>query len=163
MSRVALIAGGYLVAFGLACAVVAVHVAFTSGPVAQASSGMLAFGDGILFLGVFGLAAIPPTGAALYFLRPFPAVWRIASVCVLAITATAPIAMAEIVAERTGGSVLGAWSPAAPLRVLGAVFLAPAFLFFGVFAPVRFARLVFFSATALETATFAWAVLRWLG
>ena len=122
----------------------------------------MALGDSILFLGVFGLASIPSTAVALYSLRPFPRAWMAAAAVALAVTATGGIAVAEILGERTGVSVLGAWAPAAPLRVLGAVFLAPAFLFCGIFAPLRFARLTFFAATAIEAALFASAVLVWL-
>jgi hypothetical protein len=41
---------------------------FTQGSIAQASSGMYAFGDLILFIGVFGVLALIPTGLAAYFL-----------------------------------------------------------------------------------------------
>jgi hypothetical protein len=52
----------------MACAAVALQVAFTSGSVDQASSGMSAFGDTVLFVFVFGAFALVPTGAGFYFL-----------------------------------------------------------------------------------------------
>jgi hypothetical protein len=61
---------GYLAAVMAASAAVAVRVANTSGPDAQASAGMCVFGDGLLFVAVFSAVAIFPTGLALYFLRP---------------------------------------------------------------------------------------------
>ena len=58
-----------------ASAAVAVRIANTSGPDAQASAGMYAFGDGLLFIAVFSAVAIFPTGLALCFLRPCRWFW----------------------------------------------------------------------------------------
>ena len=66
--EVAIVAGGYLLAFFVACAAVALHAALTSGSGGQASAGMSAFGDLILFVAVFGLIAVVPTGAMFFFL-----------------------------------------------------------------------------------------------
>jgi hypothetical protein len=66
--KVAIVAGGYLLAFLMACAAVALHAALLSEPGAQASAGMSAFGDLILFVAVFGAIALLPTGAAVFFL-----------------------------------------------------------------------------------------------
>src|SRR5262249_28307927 len=66
-----LVAGGYAAALAIAAAVVAVRVVESSGPVAQASSGMYAFGDLLTFLAVFGAASLVPTALGLFFLtRP---------------------------------------------------------------------------------------------
>jgi hypothetical protein len=66
--KIAIVAGGYVLAFLIACGAVALHAALTSQLVAQASGGMSAFGDLVLFVVVFGAAALVPTGAALFFL-----------------------------------------------------------------------------------------------
>jgi hypothetical protein len=66
--KIAIVAGGYLLAFLVASAAVALHAALTNQSVAQASGGMSAFGDLVLFVIVFGAAAVVPTGAALFFL-----------------------------------------------------------------------------------------------
>jgi hypothetical protein len=66
--KVAIVAGGYLVAFLLACAAVALHSAVTNASGSGPSDGMSAFGDLILFVAVFGAVALVPTAAALYFL-----------------------------------------------------------------------------------------------
>jgi len=66
--KVAIVAGGYLVAFLMACAAVALHAALTENTSAQASGGMAAFGDLVLFVAVFCAAALVPTGVALFFL-----------------------------------------------------------------------------------------------
>jgi hypothetical protein len=66
--KVALVAGGYVAAALIAATAVAIGGADTSGPDAQASSGMSAFGDALLFVAVFGICALVPTAAALFFL-----------------------------------------------------------------------------------------------
>ena len=66
--KVAIVAGGYLLAFLLASAAVALHVLLTGESGAQASGGMAAFGDLVLFVVVFGAVALVPTGAAFFFL-----------------------------------------------------------------------------------------------
>ena len=71
------VAGGYLTAFLIAVAAVAIHVFLTSGPVARASSGMYAFGDVILFFGVFAVLALVPTAAALFFFRSYRHFWTV--------------------------------------------------------------------------------------
>lgn len=71
MSRLAkfgLVIGGYVAACLVAYGAVYVNDLFVDPAVLQASSGMSAFGDLILFVGVFGLLVLIPTGFALYFL-----------------------------------------------------------------------------------------------
>jgi hypothetical protein len=62
---------GYVIAILIAGAAVAIQVATTNGPDAQASSGMYAFGDAMLFVAIFGLCSLVPTVMALFFLRPY--------------------------------------------------------------------------------------------
>jgi hypothetical protein len=66
--KVAIVAGGYLLAILMAFAAVALHTALTGESGAQASDGMSAFGDLVLFVAVFGAVALLPTGAGLFFL-----------------------------------------------------------------------------------------------
>ena len=68
LSKVGLVLGGYVLACLIASGVVYVNGLFTQNAVAQASSGMSAFGDLILFIGVCGALALIPTGLAIYFL-----------------------------------------------------------------------------------------------
>ena len=68
IKKLGLVTGGYLVACLLASGSVYVYQLLTDNAVAQASSGMYAFGDLLLFLGVFGILALFPTWLALYFL-----------------------------------------------------------------------------------------------
>ena len=68
IAKLGLVTGGYIVACVLASGVVYLYQLLTDTPVTQASSGMHAFGDLLLFIGVFGILALFPTGLALYFL-----------------------------------------------------------------------------------------------
>ena len=63
-----LVIGGYIAACLVASGAVYVNQLFTPGAASQASAGMSAFGDLILFILVFGVLAVLPTGLALYFL-----------------------------------------------------------------------------------------------
>jgi hypothetical protein len=67
LTKSGLVLGGYLLACLLASSVVYVYQLLTQDA-ARASAGMYAFGDLILFLGVFGILSLFPTGLALYFL-----------------------------------------------------------------------------------------------
>ena len=80
--------GGYVVAVVIAVIAVTINVAATSGPDYQASCDMLAFGDSLPFVAVFGVCAVPATGAALYFLRPYRSLWHVLACVALCIAAT---------------------------------------------------------------------------
>jgi hypothetical protein len=67
-AKLGLVIGGYVLACLAACGVVFVYQLFTQGKAAQASAGMYAFGDFLLFVGVFAILALFPTGLAFYFL-----------------------------------------------------------------------------------------------
>jgi len=66
-AKAGMVLAGYVAAFVIASAAVAVHIATTDPAEASAASGMYAFGDLILFVAVFGVLALLPTGAALFF------------------------------------------------------------------------------------------------
>jgi hypothetical protein len=68
LMKLGLVSGGYLGACLVASGGVYLYPFFTQDPSAQISAGMYAFGDLILFAGVFGMLALFPTGLALYFL-----------------------------------------------------------------------------------------------
>src|SRR3989441_2518792 len=98
--KVGLVGAGYIGAFALASAVVTAYVAATSGPDRQNYGAMFAFGDDLLFLGVFGVAAVVPSGAALFFLRPYRSFWRVLSVTALVVATTAVAAFFDDLAWR---------------------------------------------------------------
>ena len=122
MRKIGVVAAGYVVAVAVAFAVVSVYVAATSGPDRQTYAAMYDFGDMLLWLAVFGVAALPATGAALFFLRPYSLFWRASSTGARVLAATAVVTLFACVAP----GMFGSWSALAPLRV----FLAPLFSFF---------------------------------
>lgn len=67
-AKISLILAGYLAACLVASGAVYVNQLFYPPSAAQASAGMSAFGDFILFIGTFGVLALFPTALALYFL-----------------------------------------------------------------------------------------------
>ena len=68
LAKLGLVLGGYVLVCLIASGIVYVYELFTQDAAAQASAGMYAFGDFILFLGIFGVLALFPTGLAVYFL-----------------------------------------------------------------------------------------------
>jgi len=153
--KLAVVAAGYAGAFLAALAIVALYVAATSGPDRQAYGGMYAFGDSLLFLGVFGVAAVPATGAGLYFLRPYVAFWRVLAVGAVTIAVTGLAALWVCVASRAAGAspALQSWSAFAVLRILVAPLVALAFLVSGAVAP-RPARIALCGAMISEATVF---------
>lgn len=161
--KAGVVLAGYVVAILAASAAVALRIATTSGPDAQASSGMYAFGDGLLFLGVFGVIALVPTGAALYFLRPYPRFWSVASAVALGIAATglAAFTLYAIASRWPAGSNVAMWAALAVLRLLVAPLLAGFFVLSAVVAPGRPSRPRFFVAAAVEVLVSLFAILHW--
>ena len=68
LAKLGVIIGGYTLACLVAYGVLYVYQLFTQDASAQASAGMYAFGDLLLFIGIFGVLAVVPTGLAFYFL-----------------------------------------------------------------------------------------------
>lgn len=159
-----MVLAGYLVAFVLASIAVAVHVAFTSGPVAQASSGMYAFGDVLLFVAVFGTVGLLPTGLGLVFLRPYRLFWLILTGVGVVIAATGVMALALFAIGRTAmpPSALGSWTALAVLRILPAPLFATAFLIAGVASPHRGSRWTLLAASVIEIVVCGYAGFVWL-
>ena len=157
------VAGGYAAALLVAAAAVAVRVASTSDPVSQASSGMHAFGDLLLFVGVFGVLAVVPTGAALFFLRPYPRFWSALAALGLVVAASGLAAAVLFTVGRHAAppSPIAEWAGLSILRILVAPLLALAFLVCAVFSPRRGPRLAFLAGTAAEAAVSAYGGLVW--
>lgn len=163
LTKVSIVLAAYILALVIATTVVAVYVKATSGPDRQTYGAMYDFGDSLLFLAVFGVAALPGTGAALFFLRPYRPFWRVL-VCVVPVTAvTGILALVDYLLPRepTAATFLGSWSGLSPLRFFAAPLFAVAFLVATLFAPTRFYRIAFFAATVVETVVFLWIALLW--
>jgi hypothetical protein len=160
--KAGLVVAGYGVAFIFAFAVVAFYAAYISGP-DMGSSGMYAFGDGVLFLAVFAVAAILPTGAALFFLRSSRIFWIVLSVMAPTMAATGLAAFVIYFAERgaESSSVLHAWSALAVLRILIAPLFGLTFFLCALFAPNRFSRIAPLVAAGIEAMVFVCVGLIW--
>lgn len=161
--KIGLVAAGYVAAFLIASAAVAVRVANTSGPDALASSGMYAFGDSYLFFVVLGLAALVPTGAALYFLRPFRRLWVVLSTLSLgmALTGAAAALLYAMGRGAVAPSPLASLAGFSVLRILLAPILVPVFLIFALFSPHRSPRFALIAATVLEVGVCLYAGCVW--
>jgi hypothetical protein len=68
LAKFGLVISGYVAAILVASGAVYVNQLLTPPDVLQASAGMSAFGDLILFVGVFGILALFPTGLGIFFL-----------------------------------------------------------------------------------------------
>lgn len=162
--KIGLVAAGYVVALLVASAAVALRVASTSGPDAQASSGMYAFGDACLFIAAFGLLALAPTGAALHFLRPYRGFWIALAVLGLGVAFTGAAAVLLFAWGRHAvePSPLAAWAGVSVLRILLAPVLAPTSLVLALLSPHPSPRRALLAATVVEASVGAYAGFVWL-
>ena len=162
--KVGLVVAGYVIAFAITSAVIAIYVTATNGPDRQSSGGMSAFGDSLLFLAMFGVAAVPATCAALYFLRPYRLFWLVLSVAAFCTAITGLAALIDYIASLTAdaASLFHTWSALALLRILVAPLLVLVFLLSGLFAPQRSYRIALLVATASEVAVFTFLAFIWL-
>jgi hypothetical protein len=160
--KIGVVAGGYIAAFLVASAAVGIRLASTSGPDAQASSGMYAFGDALLFGAVFGVSALVPTGAALFFLRPYHHFWTVLSALGLAVAVTGvTAAILFAIGRHATLSPLATWAGLSVLRILVAPLLALTFLVCTILSPHRSARFACLAATVMEAAVSAYGGFVW--
>ena len=68
LAKFGFVIGGYVAACLFAYGAVYINDLLMDPAVLQASGGMSAFGDLFLFVGVFGVLALLPTGLGLFFL-----------------------------------------------------------------------------------------------
>ena len=68
LAKLGLVVGGYVAACLIVSTVVYFWQQYIQDSAAQASAGMYAGGDLLLYIGVFGGLALIPTGLAVYFL-----------------------------------------------------------------------------------------------
>jgi hypothetical protein len=153
-----LVAGGYAGAVLAAWITVKLYVLATNGSDRDASAGMYAFGDSLVFAGAFTLAAVPATGLGLYFLRSSPRFWSTISVIAVAIAITALAAMVSYFLPQANASN---WSSLAPLRILAAPLFGVIFLLALIFAPPSPSRRRLLAATAMEFVAFAVVAFIW--
>jgi hypothetical protein len=163
LARVGVVLGGYVAAVLAASGVTALYVAATAGLDRQTSSGMYAFGDSLLFLAVFGVAALVPTGAGLWFLRPSRRFWAAYRAAALTVAATAVAAALIDLAGHAApsGTALSMWAGFSMLRIFLSPLCALVFALSALLAPHHRARVALFVAAGFEAAAFASLLLRW--
>jgi hypothetical protein len=159
LGKIGIILAGYAVALSVACVLVYIRQLQTSGPDAQASAGMYAWGDFMLFIGSFTVLALVPTGLGLYFLRPYEKVWTVLSVLALAVAITGPVGACLSALALNLRLQKSVWEFAGQLgflRTMGAPLLALGFFTCAAFAPSRRPRLAMLAAAGLECAASAY-------
>jgi|SRR5882672_1364383 len=162
IAKAGVVAGGYVAAAAIATLVVDIYIKATDTPDRISSGGMYAFGDGMLFLAVLGLAAIPATAAALYWLRSSAGFWSKLSIAGLVIAATSLAAVLIYQTARNASApTMAPLAAFAVLRLLVTPGCAGFFLLAGVLAPSRTPRLRLFAAAAIELTVFGGTVLMW--
>jgi len=160
--KVAGVAGGYVAAWLVASAVVAFRVARLDVSAAQASSGMYAFGDSLLFLAVFGVAALVPSGVALFLLRDHGRVSAVLSTLALVIAVTGVTAsILFAVGSHAPPSTLATLAGFSALRILVAPLLAMTLTVCTIFAPRGASRSALIAATAMEAVVSVYGGLVW--
>jgi hypothetical protein len=160
--KISAVAAGYVAALIIACVAVSIRVANTAGPDAQASSGMYAFGDAVLFVAVFGVSALVPTVAVLFFLRPYRRFWTVLGTLGIGVALTGVTAATLFaVGRHSPPSPLATWAGLSVLRILLAPLLALTFLVCAAVSPGRFPRVAFSAATILEAAVSAYGGYVW--
>ena len=155
-SKTGVVLAGYAGALLVTWAVFYIYVLMRKDT-GQASGGMQAFGDLLLFVGLFGLLALIPTALALYFLRPFERFWSAFSIASLALAATGPVAallMGRVPQSHWAALVVGFFGL---LKVLGAPLLGLAFVICAVIAPTGRSRWRLVAAAGIEFAVGAYA------
>ena len=159
--KVLAILAGYSAALMAACVAVHIRQLNTQGPDAQASAGMYAFGDGMLFVEVFGGLALLPTGLGLYYLRPVRIFWTFLAVAAMPLAATGPVSAVVVALASKVPDPPSFWQVGTAfgvLRMLGSPLLAASFLLGGCLAPTRFPRWTFLGTTLIEAGVSAYAI-----
>ena len=166
-TRLLLILGGYGVAFALAVLALEVRLWLTDTPDAQASAGMYAFVDGMLFLAVLGLLSLVPTAALLTSFRSSRVLWAAVAALALIVAASGLVAVALFAAMR-----LQLWFARDPtfemLAALSVLRLLPAPLIFlaltlaAAIAPPSLARRALVASLGVEALVGVVAATFWL-
>ncbi len=158
-AKLSIVLAAYVVAFVVAAEVVHLRELRPQWQAtAQASPGMAAFADFILFVEVFGVAAAVPTALADCFLRPFRRICTVFATGCLALAATGLIAAVVTVWTRSLHAEIGLLRTVAiagELRTFLSPILAPSFLVSVPLAPTWRCRWILLAAAAMEGAAFA--------
>ena len=138
---------GAVVSAGYAAAVAAGLAAATlqNARGAGQSDGMMAFSETLVFIFAFGIVALAPTGAWLYWLRPYAGFWSVISRLALAVSVTAVgAALIDVLAPQS------VWAGIGFLRSLVTPLFVAAFVLCAALAPDRGSRTLLSLAAGLE-------------
>ena len=143
LAKVAVVAGGYAAAFAAGTFAATLEGARNVG----ASDGMAAFSESLVFLFAFGITALVPTGAGLYWLRPCGLFWSVLSRFALGVAVTAVAAIAlNVIAPHS------LWAGVGVLRFFVAPLFVAAFVLGAAFAPDRGSRTLLAISAGMEGA-----------
>ena len=158
MTKTGIVVVGYITAILLAFIVVSIYINQTSGIDRDAAAGMTAFGDSLLFIAVFGIVSIIPTGLALVFLRQSRKFWVVLSAVALVVASTS---LAEVAVTVLAPLSVNPWAMLAFPRIFLSPFLAAAFGLAVWAAPgVRF-RWCLFGAASMEGVSSIYGFVHW--
>ena len=154
-TKVAVVLIGY--ALAVAAAVIAgyAYEAMVSKPGVDTSGGMYAFGSSLQIFGAFGVAALVPTGLALWFIRGNELAWRVLSRIALAFAVTGPMcALFFVWAGNLKGHhpELGLIVLASLFGVIASPLLAIVFAVAAALAAGKQAKTLLWIAAAIEAA-----------
>jgi len=164
VAKAGIVVGGYAAAFLFAVSVVWFYVSLTSGPDKDASSGMYACGDSLLFIAVFGIVSIIPTGLALFFLRQYRGFWLAYSVVALLVASTslATVVITLLEAHKIALSEsLNVWAMLAFPRLFLSPFIAASFGLSALVAPGAHFRWLLFGAASIEGVSSVYGFFHW--
>ena len=164
VAKTGIVAGGYVAALLTAVAVVSIYITLTDGPDREASGGMYAFGDSILFVAVFGMASTIPTGLALVFLRRSRRFWLALCAVALLVAITSLGAVAAIMLEpqqlASRGGIHALAMFAVP-RIFAAPFVAMSFGLSALLAPGARFRWCLCGAAGMEAIASLYGFFHW--
>jgi hypothetical protein len=153
--KIGIVIVGYILACVAAYVATYINELATRSTDAQASQGMFAFGQSILFLLVFGGLALIPTVLAVYFLRSSEKFWNGFAVLCLAfsiagiiiVIANAMMNANLLHISKSSATVVSLFGV---LRAFGAPLLIVGFLVLAVIAPSRRPRIFLLASAGLE-------------
>lgn len=154
-TKVGVVIAGYLLSAAVALLAVLLKQYLADPADAQASGGMHAWGDLMLFVEVFCIVGLVPTTIALFWLRAVERFWRALTVTAVAVALTGPVwlVLASV------GAPQSFWAVAAPLRVMAMPVCGGFWFVGGVFAPGTRTRWILWGAALIEATGFVVTVL----
>ena len=163
-AKAGIVVGGYIAAILSAVGVVLLYINYTSGPDRDSSSGMYAFGDVLLFVAVFGIVSIIPSGVALVFLRQNRKFWIAFCLVALVVACTSLGAVAVTVLDSQQfalGASFDGWAALSVLRILVSPFVALSLGLSALVAPHVHFRWYLFGAAAGEGVSSVYGFFHW--